>query len=424
MRTAIHLVFGALAGPAVAMPIVEQRQGSSTVQCAPIPSPFPTWQQFPAQKSLPDPFLPLKYMTTDNAGGSSTFVNDIMTGKGQGRIKTKEEWYQCRQPEILQMLQEYQFGYYPDHSQEKVEATRSGTTVNIAVTASGKTGKFRATVTLPSGASASKPAPVVINIGGMQNQPYLSAGIAVAQFDYTSVAPDSNSKKGAFWDIYSGRDIGTLTAWAWGFHRTLDGINMTVPEIDASRVGVTGCSRLGKAALAAGLFDTRITVTMPMSSGVQGLGPYRYHGLSGQDETLENSKSGAGWWSNSKLGTFVNHHENLPFDAHTIAAAIAPRALVADQGTGDQFTDSKGTAIVMYPAAKAVYDWLGVGDKLGLSIRSGGHCDNSGYTSVLPFVQKVFFGTATTKDYTSTGSLGAPMTSAFPWTTASPPKTA
>jgi len=118
---------------------------------------------------------------------------------------------------------------------------------------------------------------------------------------------------------------------------------MTVPEIDPTRVGVTGCSRLGKGALAAGLFDTRITVTMPMSSGVQGLGPYRYHAMSGQDETLENSKAGAGWWSDSKLGTFVNHAENLPYDAHTIAAAIAPRALVIDQGTGDQFTNSKAT---------------------------------------------------------------------------------
>ena len=110
----------------------------------------------------------------------------------------------------MQLLQEYQYGYYPDHSQEKVEATRSGNTVNIAVTAAGKTGKFKATISLPSGASASKKVPVVINIGGMQNQPYLSAGIAIAQFDYTTVAPDSNSKTGAFWDIYKGRDIGKL----------------------------------------------------------------------------------------------------------------------------------------------------------------------------------------------------------------------
>ncbi len=153
---------------------------------------------------------------------------------------------------------------------------------------------------------------------------------------------------------------------------------MTVPEIDPTRVGVTGCSRLGKGALAAGLFDTRITLTMPMSSGVQGAGPYRYYTMSGQGENLENSKSGAGWWTNSKLGNFVNHSEYLPFDAHTIVAAIAPRAVVIDQGTGDAYTNSKATAVIIYPAAKVVYDWLGAGDKIAMSVRSGGHCDMSG----------------------------------------------
>lgn len=191
-----------------ALPLDSRQAGNITVQCAPIPSPFPTWQQLPQQSSLPDPFLPLRYTTTDNAGSSSTFARDVMAGKGQNRVQTPEEWYQCRQPEILQLLQEYQFGYYPDHSQETVEATRSGNTLSIAVKAGGKTGSFKATITLPFGASAAKPAPVVINIGGMQNQPYLSAGIAIAQFDYTSVAPDSNSKTGAFWSIYNGRDIG------------------------------------------------------------------------------------------------------------------------------------------------------------------------------------------------------------------------
>lgn len=171
---------------------------------------------------------------------------------------------------------------------------------------------------------------------------------------------------------------GVLTAWAWGFHRTLDALNLTVPEIDPTRVGVTGCSRLGKAALAAGLFDARITLTMPMSSGVQGLGPYRYHNMSGQDETLENSKAGAPWWSDAALGAFVNHSLSLPYDAHTIAAAIAPRALVIDQGTGDAYTNSKATATVVFPAAKVVYDWLGAGDQIGMSVRSGAHCDMSG----------------------------------------------
>jgi len=392
MRLASYTFTVAAIRSAAALPLDARQAGNTTISCAPIPSPFPTWQDLPQQSTLPDPFLPLRHTTKDNA-------RDVMTGKAPGRIQTREEWYQCRQPEIIQMLQEYQYGYYPDPNQEKVEATRSGNTLNIAVTAGGKKGSFRATITLPSGASASKPAPVVINIGGMQNQPYLSAGIAIAQFDYTSVAPDSNAKTGAFWSIYNGRDIGesspaptsptngrtdnarsqgVLTAWAWGFHRTLDAINLTVPEIDPARVGVTGCSRLGKAALAAGLFDKRITLTMPMSSGVQGLGPYRYYTMSGQGENLENSKQGAGWWTSSRISAFLNHAENLPFDAHTIAAAIAPRALVIDQGTGDQFVNSKGTAVVVYPAAKVVYDWLGAGDKIAISVRGGGHCDMSG----------------------------------------------
>ncbi|KAL1838926.1 hypothetical protein VTJ49DRAFT_2057 [Mycothermus thermophilus] len=414
LTLAMRLTLSALAAAAFASAVatatpVAPRQGDS-IECAPIPSPWPTWQDLPRQPSLPDPFLPLRYTTKDN-------VQAVLTGRASGRVRTPEEWYKCRQPEIIRMLQEYQYGYYPDPAEERVEATRSGNTLNIAVTAGGKRGTFRATITLPQGASAQRPAPVVINIGGMQNQPYLNAGIAIAQFDYTSVAPDSNAKTGAFWSIYNGRDIGVLTAWAWGFHRTLDALNMTVPEIDPTRVGVTGCSRLGKAALAAGLFDKRITLTMPMSSGVQGLGPYRYYTLSGQGENLENSKQGAGWWTTNRLSAWLNRAEYLPYDAHTIAAAIAPRALVIDQGTGDPFVNSKGTAVAVFPAAKAVYEWLGHGDKIAISVRSGGHCDFSGFTSILPYVQKIFFGTPTTKDFNSLGSYGSPMTTAYPWAT-------
>ncbi|KAH9883694.1 hypothetical protein F4778DRAFT_623667 [Xylariomycetidae sp. FL2044] len=401
----------ATAIPAPAPAAKQARQ----IECAPVPESgsFPTWEDLPLQTTMPDPFLPLAYTTTE----SGAVAGDVMAGKGQNRVQTPEEWYQCRQPEILKLLQEYQYGYYPDHSLETVTATRSGNTLNIAVTADGKTGRFTATLALPTGAG---PAPVIINIGGMTNQPYLQAGIAVVGFDYTRVAADSNAQTGAFWDLYKGRDIGVLTAWAWGFHRVLDALNATVPEIDAARVGVTGCSRLGKGALAAGLFDSRITLTMPMSAGVQGTGPYRYHGLSGQDETLENSKSGAGWWSNSGLGTFVNHAENLPFDAHTIAAAIAPRAIVMDQGVGDAFTNSKGTAVIVYPAAKVVYDWLGVGDQIAMSVRSGGHCDMSGFNSVLPFVTKVLQNATISKDYNDLGQYGAPMTTTYPWATAVP----
>ncbi|KAL2261942.1 hypothetical protein VTK26DRAFT_2950 [Humicola hyalothermophila] len=419
MRAISYGIIAAAIGGAAAGPLAARQEGNATIECPPIPSPWPTWQQLPRQSSMPDPFLPLRYTTTDNAGSSSTFEQDVMTGKAPNRVRTREEWYRCRRPEILQMLQEYQYGYYPDHSQETVAATRSGNTFNVTVAANGKLGSFWATVKLPTTGRA--PYPVVINIGGMQDREYLAAGIAVAQFDYPSVAPDSNAKTGAFWDLYNGRDIGVLTAWAWGFHRTLDAINMTVPEIDATRVGVTGCSRLGKAALAAGLLDERITLTMPMASGVQGAGPYRYYTMSGQGENLENSKAGAGWWTNSKLGTFVNHHENLPFDAHTIAAAIAPRALIIHQTTGDQFTNSKGTAVVVFPAAKAVYDWLGVGDKIAIKVTRGPHCDVNGHNAILPYVKQILLGEDSGTKWDDLGAYGSATTTAFPWATATPP---
>lgn len=55
--------------------------------------------------------------------------------------------------------------------------------------------------------------------------------------------------------------LGVLTAWAWGFSRILDAIIEEVPEFDQKRVGVIGCSRDGKSALAAGIFDERVGVS-------------------------------------------------------------------------------------------------------------------------------------------------------------------
>jgi hypothetical protein len=80
----------------------------------------------------------------------------------------------------------------------------------------------------------------------------------------------------------STRFTGVITAWAWGFHRVLDALILVAPEIDLERVGVTGCSRYGKAALAAGIFDERITLTLPMSSGAEGVAPWRFFFEQGQ----------------------------------------------------------------------------------------------------------------------------------------------
>lgn len=38
-------------------------------------------------------------------------------------------------------------------------------------------------------------------------------------------------------------------------------------------------------------------------------------------------------------------------------------------------TNPEGEARVTFPAAKAVFDFLGVGEKVGVAIRNSWHCD-------------------------------------------------
>jgi hypothetical protein len=147
---------------------------------------MPKAAAFPSIKTMPDPLLYLD---------------------GKTRVQSQAEWYACRQPEIMKLLQEYQYGYYPDHSLETVTAKRSGTKLDVTVAAGGKSATISATVNMPSG-SGSGAVPVVIAIGGIDNKAFLNAGIAVVTFDYGKVAADSNSKTGSFWTLYNGRDIG------------------------------------------------------------------------------------------------------------------------------------------------------------------------------------------------------------------------
>ena len=157
----------------------------SSGQCASLPSPLPGYNDLTASIPLPDPF---------------TFYN--------GTALTSPDDWACRRTEIKTLLEAYVYGRYPDRASEKVTATRTGNTLSITVTAKGKTGRFSATLALPSGASKDKPVPAVIVIG-FADSTFLNNGIAQATFDANSVAADSTSKTGAFRNIYS-EDIGSL----------------------------------------------------------------------------------------------------------------------------------------------------------------------------------------------------------------------
>lgn len=178
----LAVLFAALAVPFV--------QGQT---CNSLPNPLPQPSALPIIDTLPNPF---------------TFWNG-------SALRSRADWA-CRRQELLAVVQNYMYGVYPDRSQETVSATRSGNTLTIRITAGGKTGQFTATLSLPSGASAQNPVPVVITTGGAQASVFTGSGVALATFSTGSVAADSSSKTGAFWSLYSGRDIGKAEIYIFG----------------------------------------------------------------------------------------------------------------------------------------------------------------------------------------------------------------
>ncbi|THH02311.1 hypothetical protein EW145_g6763 [Phellinidium pouzarii] len=361
--------------------------------------PAPT--DLPIIEALPDPW---------------TFFNNAS-------LKSPADWA-CRKAELLTLVQEYMYGYYPDTSRETVKASRDGDTLVVTVSVGKKSGKFNVTLSMPTNVNATRrdPVPVVISAGGVNDTVFLGSGVALATFTVTDVAADSTTPGGVFWDLYSGEDIGVITAWAWGFNRILDAIIEVVPEFDQKRVGVIGCSRDGKAALAAGIFDERITLTMPMSSGLEGIAPWRFQFQElGENEKITNITGYAPYWTNTNLLKFVNNSHQIPFDSHLNVALVAPRAIIWDEGTIDYWTNPEGEARVTFLASKAVYDWLGASDKIGVAIRDSGHCDIFGYTNIQAFMLKEFFGTPTDRNYSDISPY-TPYPTAYPWIDSAPGK--
>ena len=65
-------------------------------------------------------------------------------------------------------------------------------------------------------------------------------------------------------------NITAIGAWGWALSRGLD-LAERIPEIDAKKAVVTGCSRLGKSALMAAARDERFAVCVPNQTGGGGV---------------------------------------------------------------------------------------------------------------------------------------------------------
>lgn len=353
--------------------------GLATVASPRLPGGFPPPSSLPVIVELPDPFL--------KPDGS--------------RVRSRREWPAQRR-RLLGAILHYEYGPLPPKGSRVTgrllgsrEMTDGSGTVREVELSMGPRGvvKVRLMLAVPAGKG---PFPVILDgdLGwGRLDDRFIFAvlgrGYILAAFNREQVGPDSGERKGVYeaWPEYDG---GRLAAWAWGFHRTLDYL-LTLPEVDGKKVAVTGHSRGGKCALLAGATDERIAVTAPNNSGCGGAGNYRFY--DDKCETLEIIVRNFPYWFHERFQQFRGMVNRLPFDQHTLKACVAPRALLSTEALGDLWANPRGTQQT-YQAAKEVYTWLGVPDRIGIAFRPGPHEHSLGdFGTLLDFCDKQFFDT-------------------------------
>jgi hypothetical protein len=298
------------------------------------------------------------------------------------------------------------YGTKPTTATTTGTVTKNGTTGTITVNVSdgGKNASFTASITYPSG---NGPFPAVILYDNSGATSVVSQGVATINYTPFTIGDEGNgssrtNKKGKFYDLYgSNSKTGYLAAWAWGVSRIIDVIEKSgSANLKADAIGVTGCSRFGKGAFAAGVLDQRIALTMPMESGTGGVPVLR----GAIDESGAQSPSNAYGekpWFGDDFSPFQNKPgiNNLPIDMHEAVAMVAPRGIfiMEKPGAADWLASKSGHLSAV--AGSKVYEALGVGGNLTYhsNTTNGNHCvwTNEWNTPLQDNIKRFLLRTAT-----------------------------
>ena len=287
-------------------------------------------------------------------------VPELLRTEDGRPVTTREMWERVRRPEILRFFRERVYGRRPCErppylafaaaEPDRVMMEGAAVRKRVRVTYGGAygTNSFVFTAFVPTAAKGPASSFVLIcnrdpaeNIdpervrksGFWPAEEIVRRGYAAIAFFNGDLAPDfghgyTRGAFTAFEDVtrkYRSHSAwGLLSCWAWGASRVLDWIE-TEPALDARRVAVVGHSRGGKTALVAAAFDERFALACVNDSGSCGV-MLNHLDLPASERPLHTIRGRQNWYC---LGftEFANREREAPYDAHELAALVAPRLL-------------------------------------------------------------------------------------------------
>ncbi len=217
----------------------------------------------------------------------------------------------------------------------------------------------------------------------------------ICKFIRDDVADDIlNSRETGVFPLYPEYEFATIAAWSWFYLPIIDYL-ISQDYIDSTKIVATGHSRGGKTALAAGIFDERIAITAPNSSGTGGTGSWKYFDPERKPQIIKSHIDKHDYWWVNRIFDFVENDSKLPFDSHFHKALIAPRALLNPHARQDYWANPYGTYLT-YLAAQKVFDWMGVPEHNAIHWREGGHGQlEEDWLALFDYCDKLFFNKST-----------------------------
>ena len=358
------------------------------------------------------------------AGDYKATLPDLLRCADGRKVRSARVWEEKRRPEILKIMEDNQFGRAPEgvvlRSSASDDSGLGGRArrrqVSLYFSPDDDSRRVDLLMYLPKDAEG--PVPVLLNLSFMPcnlmvDDPgvvpgrmwdrdsrrmrqipgnaggrgldevigrFLAEGIGFATLCYTDIEPDFQDAEGlgvrGLFPAPSESPWGAISAWAWGVSRVMDYFEKD-PDVDADRIALTGCSRLGKTTLWAAASDRRVAAVIASCSGEGGAALSRRNfgetvaHLTQQTRFPYQFTPRYSYWGDRSA-------DEMPMDSHMLISLIAPRPLLLQTGSTDTWSDAAGE---FYAAVEAspVYRLLGAE---GLSAQELPECESPVYSTL------------------------------------------